>query len=270
MADHEHIAGLGFTSDFTIYDDRDSERLLTDVLAELHIPEAILPSRLAAALIDGAKNRGEAAEDYARRDGPRVAPEGSEDVLRNLDDLAGRAVAHAQGLDAIVRYAKVVEHVGPSRKAVLGRDRLRGVAGQRDAPLGRGGLEQDGELDRGEVLHLVHHQVLVDDGPLLIGQRPPLQLVKAQEQGIVLRVEGDSMIDAGILEGDYVVVRPADDARDGEMVVALVGDEDATVKRFFREKDHIRLQPENRSMKPIRTPDVSVVGRVVGVFRRVP
>jgi repressor LexA len=85
----------------------------------------------------------------------------------------------------------------------------------------------------------------------------------------VLRVEGDSMIDAGILEGDYVVVRPADDAGDGEIVVALLG-EDATVKRFFREKDHIRLQPENRSMKPLRTPDVSLIGRVVGVFRRVP
>ena len=85
----------------------------------------------------------------------------------------------------------------------------------------------------------------------------------------VLRVEGDSMIDAGILEGDYVVVRPADEARNGEIVVALLG-EDATVKRYFREKDHIRLQPENESMEPIRTPDVSLVGRVVGVFRRVP
>jgi repressor LexA len=85
----------------------------------------------------------------------------------------------------------------------------------------------------------------------------------------VLRVEGDSMIDAGILEGDYVVVRPADEAADGEIVVALLG-EDATVKRFFREKDHIRLQPENDSMKPIRSSDVHLVGRVVGVFRRVP
>jgi repressor LexA len=85
----------------------------------------------------------------------------------------------------------------------------------------------------------------------------------------VLRVEGDSMVDAGILGDDYVVVRPADEASDGEIVVALLG-EDATVKRFFREKDHIRLQPENESMEPIRSPDVSVVGRVVGVFRRVP
>ncbi len=83
----------------------------------------------------------------------------------------------------------------------------------------------------------------------------------------VLRIRGDSMKDAGILEGDYVVVRPADEARNRAIVVALLGD-DATVKRFFRESDHIRLQPENKSMKPLRTRDVSVVGKVVGVFRR--
>jgi repressor LexA len=84
----------------------------------------------------------------------------------------------------------------------------------------------------------------------------------------VLRVRGDSMVDAGILEGDYVVVRPAEDAGDGEIVVALIGEE-ATVKRIFKERDHIRLQPENRSMKPIRSKEASVIGRVVGVFRRV-
>ena len=84
----------------------------------------------------------------------------------------------------------------------------------------------------------------------------------------VLRVKGDSMVEAGILEGDYVVVRPADVASNGEIVVALLGEE-ATVKRFFREKDHVRLQPENRSMKPLRSRDASIVGRVVGVFRRV-
>ena len=85
----------------------------------------------------------------------------------------------------------------------------------------------------------------------------------------ILRVRGESMIDAGILDGDFVVVRPADDADNGEIVVALVGDEEATVKRFFKEKDQIRLQPENKSMKPIRTRDATVLGRVVGVFRRV-
>ena len=84
----------------------------------------------------------------------------------------------------------------------------------------------------------------------------------------VLRVRGDSMIDAGILEGDYVVVRPQDDAGDGEIIVALVGEE-ATVKRFFRETDHVRLQPENQTMEPIRSKDVRVLGRVVGLFRSV-
>jgi repressor LexA len=84
----------------------------------------------------------------------------------------------------------------------------------------------------------------------------------------VLRVKGDSMKDVGIFEGDYVIVRSQDTADNGEIVVALVEDE-ATVKRFFREKDHVRLQPENDALEPIRTRDVQVLGRVVGVCRRV-
>src|SRR5438128_1252417 len=84
----------------------------------------------------------------------------------------------------------------------------------------------------------------------------------------VLRVAGESMRDAGILAGDHVVVRRQDTAEDGEIVVALVGEE-ATVKRFFRERDHVRLQPENSEMEPIRSADVRVLGKVVGVFRRV-
>jgi repressor LexA len=84
----------------------------------------------------------------------------------------------------------------------------------------------------------------------------------------VLRVAGDSMIDAGILDGDYVIVHRQETADNGEIVVALVGEE-ATVKRYFRESDHIRLQPENATMEPIRTRDVAVLGKVVGVCRRV-
>jgi repressor LexA len=84
----------------------------------------------------------------------------------------------------------------------------------------------------------------------------------------ILRVRGESMKDVGILEGDYVVVRPQETATDGEIVVALVGEE-ATVKRFFRELDHVRLQPENTAMEPIRSKDVRVLGRVVGLFRNV-
>src|ERR671917_150416 len=86
----------------------------------------------------------------------------------------------------------------------------------------------------------------------------------------VLRVKGDSMKDAGILEGDHVIVRRQETAADGEIVVALVGDEaEATVKRFFRESDHVRLQPENEALEPIRSKDVTILGRVVGVCRRV-
>jgi repressor LexA len=95
---------------------------------------------------------------------------------------------------------------------------------------------------------------------------PPL--AGGEEGEYVLRIRGESMKNAGILEGDYVVVRPQDSASDGEIVVALVGEE-ATVKRFFREDDHVRLQPENETMEPIRSRDVRVLGRVVGLFRSV-
>ncbi len=84
----------------------------------------------------------------------------------------------------------------------------------------------------------------------------------------ILRVKGDSMMDAGILDGDFVVVRQQSTANNGEIVVAMI-DDGATVKRFFREPDRIRLQPENASMEPIYSRDVSVLGKVVALFRRI-
>jgi repressor LexA len=84
----------------------------------------------------------------------------------------------------------------------------------------------------------------------------------------LLRVRGESMQDAGIIEGDLVVVRSQDHAQDGDIVVALVGEE-ATVKRFFQEADHVRLQPENAAMDPIRSRDVRVLGKVVGLMRNI-
>src|SRR5215210_5565951 len=89
-----------------------------------------------------------------------------------------------------------------------------------------------------------------------------------EEGEYLLRVRGDSMKNAGILEGDFVVVKSQDTAEDGEIVVAMLGEE-ATVKRFFREPDHIRLQPENPVMEPIRSKEVRVLGRVVGLLRQV-
>ena len=89
-----------------------------------------------------------------------------------------------------------------------------------------------------------------------------------EEGEYLLRVRGESMKNVGILDGDLVVVRPQETASDGEIVVALVG-EDATVKRFFQEADHIRLQPENEAMEPIRSREVRVLGKVVGLMRSI-
>jgi repressor LexA len=82
----------------------------------------------------------------------------------------------------------------------------------------------------------------------------------------LLRIRGESMKNAGIVEDDLVVVHQQDTAQQGDIVVALLGEE-ATVKRYFRESDHIRLQPENETMEPIRTKEVKVLGRVVGLLR---
>ena len=93
-------------------------------------------------------------------------------------------------------------------------------------------------------------------------------VIGGEDGDYILQIRGESMKNAGILEGDYVVVRPSDDADNGEIVVALIGEE-ATVKRIYREADHVRLQPENEEMDPILTTEARVLGRVVGVFRKV-
>jgi repressor LexA len=110
-------------------------------------------------------------------------------------------------------------------------------------------------------------------GPLLADENveDEIAVPESLRGDFLLRVKGDSMIEAGILEGDVVVVRRAQEARDGEIVVALAGDDEtadeATVKRFFRERGRIRLQPENSALEPIYAPHVQILGKVVGVFR---
>jgi repressor LexA len=97
----------------------------------------------------------------------------------------------------------------------------------------------------------------------------PVPAELARKHGtFMLRVSGDSMIDAAILDGDLIVVAPQPDARNGEIVVAML-DGEATVKRFYREAGRVRLQPENRTMQPIYADDVTVVGRVEAIYRRV-
>lgn len=95
----------------------------------------------------------------------------------------------------------------------------------------------------------------------------PKSLVKG-ENVFLLQVEGDSMIGAGIYANDYVLVRQQETAEDGDIVVALIEDE-ATVKRFFKEKDAVRLQPENPHMEPIISRDVRILGKVIGLYRTI-
>ena len=122
--------------------------------------------------------------------------------------------------------------------------------------VGRGGLPIVGEVAAGEPVLAEENIEDYVELPSMIGE----------DGDFILRVKGDSMKDAGIIAGDYVVVRSEDTASNGEIVVALVGEE-ATVKRFFRENGKVRLQPENKAFKPIRTADAKVLGQVVGVFR---
>jgi repressor LexA len=128
----------------------------------------------------------------------------------------------------------------------------------------------------------VHRLPLVGEiaagGPLLAEENVedhlavPETLARGDGEEFLLRVKGDSMVNAGILDGDIVVVQRTQDARNGEIVVALAGDDEsadeATVKRFFREDGRVRLQPENDALEPIYSAHVQILGRVTGVFRR--
>ena len=96
----------------------------------------------------------------------------------------------------------------------------------------------------------------------------PQGLIGTRDDAFMLRVQGESMINAGIFDGDYILVRQQDTANDNDIVVALVNDNTATVKRFFREKDCIRLQPENDTMEPFYEKNVAVLGKVIGVYRQ--
>jgi repressor LexA len=152
----------------------------------------------------------------------------------------------------------------PRALELVGRERPSAETGSREA-------------ERVRVLPLVGQ--IAAGGPLLAEQNVedhiavPEPLSSGQAEEFLLRVRGDSMIEAGILEDDYVVVRRQQTARDGDIVVALAGDDEsadeATVKRFFRESGRVRLQPENSRLEPLYPSHVQVLGKVVGVFRTV-
>ncbi|NLL51612.1 MAG: transcriptional repressor LexA [Peptococcaceae bacterium] len=108
---------------------------------------------------------------------------------------------------------------------------------------------------------ILAHENIEDTFPV------PYDLVKS-DTVFMLRIQGDSMIEAGILHGDLVLVRQQHTANNGDIVVALL-EHEATVKRFYKEKNQVRLQPENQYMEPIYARDVSILGKVIGVFRTI-
>lgn len=116
-----------------------------------------------------------------------------------------------------------------------------------------------GKVTAGEPITAI--QDLIDTFPL------PMDFAKNKDL-FMLKVQGESMINAAILDGDLIIVQRQPTANNGDIVVALVDNENATVKTFYKEKGHFRLQPENDTMQPIIVQDVSILGKVVGVFRR--
>jgi repressor LexA len=148
----------------------------------------------------------------------------------------------------------------PRALELLGRERRE--AEQRAEP-----------AELGNVAHLPLVGEIAAGGPMLAEENIEdyLPMPASAKGDFLLRVKGESMIDAGILDGDLVIVQRAQDARNGEIVVALAGDDEstdeATVKTFYREKNRIRLQPENEALEPIFARHVQILGRVVGVFR---
>jgi repressor LexA len=149
----------------------------------------------------------------------------------------------------------------PRALELIGRERRDPVEASAAAP------------DRDDVTRLPLVGEIAAGGPLLAEQNIEdyVPMPSRAKGDFLLRVKGESMIDAGILDGDLVIVQKSQDARNGEIVVALAGDDEsadeATVKTFYREDGRIRLQPENSALEPIYAREVQILGRVVGVFR---
>jgi repressor LexA len=148
----------------------------------------------------------------------------------------------------------------PRALELIGRERPRAVPAE-------------SREERADVARLPLVGQIAAGGPMLAEQdiEDYLPMPAATKGDFLLRVKGESMIEAGILDGDLVIVQRAQDARNGDIVVALAGDDEsadeATVKTFYRERGRVRLQPENSALEPIYAQHVQILGRVVGVFR---
>jgi len=184
--------------------------------------------------------------DYIRE---RIASDGYGPSIREIADAMGfrspnGVICH---LTALEKKGLIRRDSNKSRSIVLTEDAA-------DAP-GRG-LPLAGRVAAGGLMEAIEQEETIDLGDLWDGTG-----------SFVLEVTGDSMIDAHILDGDYVVIRQQSTADPGDIVVARTGEGEATLKYWFPEKNRIRLQPANKRLKPIHVRDAQVVGVVVGVVR---
>ena len=157
-------------------------------------------------------------------------------------------------------YIKKEDQKGRTLHLLKGADNKEKVKEDKNFYSGREMVEVPviGKITAGEPILAVEN--ITDTFPI------PIDFV-GNSESFMLTVRGESMIEAGILNGDYILVKKQNVANNGEIVVALIGDE-ATVKTFYKEKDHIRLQPENSTMDPIIVPNCEILGKVAGVFRK--
>ena len=157
-------------------------------------------------------------------------------------------------------YIKKENQKGRTLKLLKGADNKEIIKEDKNYYTGKEMVEVPviGKITAGEPILAVEN--VTDTFPI------PIDFV-GNSESFMLTVRGESMIEAGILSGDYILVKKQNVANNGEIVVALIGDE-ATVKTFYKEKDHIRLQPENSSMDPIIVPNCEILGKVAGVFRK--
>lgn len=191
----------------------------------------------------------------------------SEFVQRNNYTPSYQEIGDGLGLSSLATVHKHITNL--EKKGLLNRDYNRGRSIDLLAPKGR--LKQAMAVNTGMVLPLAGR--IAAGQPIEAIERPETislaDFVRSKEV-FVLEVRGDSMQDEAILNGDYVLVEKTKVAHNGDIVVALVESSDATLKRFYREGNRIRLQPSNAKMKPIIVPaaDVQIQGRVIGVLRK--
>lgn len=182
--------------------------------------------------------------------------QGAPPTLREIADHFGftSPASVKPHLEALEKKGYIRRHEHKARGIELVWERVRKVFWQ------RAGIPLVGRVAAGQPILAEENIEAVLD---LKGLFPEAQYEKL----FALRVQGDSMRNAGILEGDLVIVRPQPKAEDGDIVVAIVNEEEGTIKRFFQEKDAVRLEPANPSYKPIRTKNVRIVGKVIGLVR---